>query len=164
MFSRLPTSRFSRPVASWISPTIACWNTADSPPRGSLRLLAALVIAAMGVRISWEMELSSVLLRRSDSATSLACCSASRRRCRSSTSAIWRTKASSRSRWAGASGLASRNRKLSTPTARSPATSGRCNPSAEGRVSVPRPAGWRLRKAQEATLCSFSLMAQVLAK
>ena len=101
MFSRLPTRRLSRPAASWISPTIACWNSESRLPPPSLRLLAALVMAVMGVRISCEMELSSVLLRRSDSATSLACCSASRSRCRSSTSAIWRTKASSKSRWAG---------------------------------------------------------------
>jgi hypothetical protein len=42
--------------------------------------------------------------------------------------------------------------------------SGRCKPSAEGSVSVSRPAGWRCRKAHVATLFSFSVRGHVLAK
>ncbi len=95
--SRLATSRLRRLPASWMS-AASCVRVGAWPPIcGSSRLLAAPVIVAMGVRSSWEMELSSVVKRRSDSWSMVVCSAASSSNSRSIDRAIWLAKVSSSS-------------------------------------------------------------------
>ena len=83
---------------------------------GSDRPLAALVMAAMGVRISWEMESSRVLPSRSDSAARWDCWAASWSRWRSSTSAACRANASSRFFCSRSGGVVCGSRTPRTPS------------------------------------------------
>jgi len=103
---------------------------------------AALVLAARGVRNSWEMEFNRVRLNFSDSASNRDCSAAVRSSTRSRTSAACRANVSSKSRWASVrflSGILTAR----TPNAFRSVMSGKCSASAPGRLSVKRPAGFR---------------------
>ena len=103
MSSRLPTSRFRR-CASSSTVEASSFRSSGMGGGSTSRPLAAPVIAASGVRRSWETELKSVLRRRSLSAAIRAASALAASRARSSGPASWRASAWISSRWSGASG------------------------------------------------------------
>ena len=140
--STLPTRP---PICCDCSKMLAASALRSSAPRRSprsTRLDEAPEITASGVRRSCEIEASRAFLRPSVSASTWARCACSARSARSSAIAIWPAKVSSR--W-NCSGRSTR-RTFAGSTASTPSTAcepfkGRYTDSAEGSVSVPRPAG-----------------------
>src|SRR5213078_4353487 len=133
------------PICCDCSKMLAASALRSSAPRRSprsTRLDEAPEITASGVRRSCEIEASRAFLRPSVSASTWARCACSARSARSSAIAIWPAKVSSR--W-NCSGRSTR-RTFAGSTASTPSTAcepfkGRYTESAEGSVSVPRPAG-----------------------
>ena len=67
MSSKLPTSRLRRAAPSWISRLNVSRISGEPEALASAKAPAAAVMAEMGVRSSWEMELRSDLLNCSGS-------------------------------------------------------------------------------------------------
>ena len=105
------------------------------------------MIAASGVRRSWETVESSVLRSSSVRARSAALSRSSTSSARSSASAPWRVKASSRSRSSRVQPPRAPAASATTPSDRGPERSGRQWTRLPGSVSVPAPAGLAVLEA-----------------